>query len=116
VTRRLLDNAGRVWSTSSPALAERLFRPCMTDEVAEYAIRNMGYVEVTVRGHCAFVRFRATRVSPRTLDALDQYLRRQPIERVLLTNCDRPGPNHLLPPSLLKSMVEDNHGESYEKR
>jgi hypothetical protein len=108
--RQLLDNAGHVWSTRSPALAERLFRPCMTDEVAEYAIRNMGYVEVTVRGHCAYVRFRATRVSPRTLDALDRYLRRQAIERVALTNCGGQGPDRILPPSFLKPLVEDKSG------
>jgi hypothetical protein len=72
----------------SPRLAEHLGSSITGDALADYVVRNMGYVAAEASARSAHVRLRPAIAAPGALRAFLWWLRDQPLERVLLSTAE----------------------------
>jgi len=97
----LFDPAGRRWSPDAGGLGAVLCTDLRGEALANYVVRNMGYVALQVRNRSAHVCIRPSIVSQPALALVADYLRRFSVERVLLSIWYLGWQHHLLPASLV---------------
>ncbi len=85
----LFDDRGEMWDAASRQLASELCASISGTELANYAIRNLGYVSVSENNGSVRVRLRPAAVSPIAFSALCYYLMDRRPERIVLSRLDR---------------------------
>jgi hypothetical protein len=81
----LFDDQGDTWDATSRKLANALCASIAGTELANYAIRNLGYIAVSESNGSVRVRLRPAVVSQMAFSALLYWLHDRLIERVLLS-------------------------------
>jgi hypothetical protein len=85
----LFDDRGDVWDAASHRLADALGASIGGAELADYAIRNLGYVAVSENGGSVRVRLRPAAISPIAFSALLYWLNDRPLDRILISFLER---------------------------
>ncbi|HJZ43275.1 MAG TPA: hypothetical protein VJ233_06115 [Hyphomicrobiaceae bacterium] len=85
----LFDDRGEKWDATSRSLASALCASISGAELANYAIRNLGYVSVSESNGSVRVRLRPAAVSPIAFSALCYYLMDRKPERIVLSRLER---------------------------
>jgi hypothetical protein len=85
----LFDDRGEVWDAMSHGLAHALSASIGGSELANYAIRNLGYVAVSEGNGSARIRLRPAAASPIALSALIYWLNDRPLDRILISFLER---------------------------
>jgi hypothetical protein len=85
----LFDDRGEAWDASSHRLASALSASISGAELANYAIRNLGYVSVSESNGSVRIRLRPAAVSPVAFSALCYYLMDRKPERIVLSRLER---------------------------
>jgi hypothetical protein len=85
----LFDDRGEMWEATSGRLASELCASISGTELADYAIRNLGYVSVSESNGSVRVRLRPAAVSPIAFSALCYYLMDRKPERIVLSRLER---------------------------
>lgn len=84
----LFDDKGDLWNAKARSLAEALGASLSADELAKYAVRNLGFIAAAEQEDSVSLRLRPAVVSPTALGALMYWLHDRPIARVLLSFLD----------------------------
>jgi hypothetical protein len=84
----LFDDRGEAWDASSHRLAGALSASISGAELANYAIRNLGYVSVKESNGSVRIRLRPAAVSPIAFNGLLYWLHDRQPERVLVSSLD----------------------------
>lgn len=92
----LFDDYGRVFSSQSRELRDRLDALQLGEGFIDYVVRNLGFVSAEVSGEVVLVYMRPSRVAPRALGALLYWLGDRPQARVVLRCNDVGGATHIL--------------------
>jgi hypothetical protein len=94
----VFDHRGRAWDPRAPRLAQHLGSSISGEVLADYTVRNMGYVAVAAFERSMHVRLRPAIAAPGALGALLVWLQERPVERILLSTFED-GWSHALMPS-----------------
>ena len=81
----LFDDRGEAWDAGSTRLAEALQSSIMGEELANYTVRNLGFVAVSEDDRAARIRVRPTVVSPVAFSALLYWLHDSAKDRYVLS-------------------------------
>src|SRR5882672_10843295 len=73
-TRRLIDQKGRVWTHPAPGLGEALGYPNPDFDLWNFAIRNLGAIEVALDGDGAVVTLRTATAHAQAVKATEDFL------------------------------------------
>jgi hypothetical protein len=84
----LFDDRGEAWDVGSTRLAEALQSSITGEELANYAVRNLGFVAVSEDDRAARIRLRPAVVSPIALSALLYWLHDHDKDRFVLSSLD----------------------------
>ena len=103
-THVVIDPNGLVWGRDEPALAELLLRPVVSEEVLDFVVCNLGYLDLRVGKNSARVHMRKTRVTPEAVWTLTRYLLMLGIGRALVTDPDEEL-SHIVPTKRLGTTV-----------
>ncbi|HZT47042.1 MAG TPA: hypothetical protein VFA64_03645 [Hyphomicrobiaceae bacterium] len=84
----LFDDMGDMWDAKSRSLAEALGASLSADQLAKYAVRNLGFIAASDNDGSISLRLRPAVVSQTALGALIYWLHDRPVERVLISCLD----------------------------
>jgi hypothetical protein len=102
--RVLLDDTGRGWDPAGGALAQSLDTHLRGNELVDYTIRNMGYLELASRKGSAHLRLRPTLVAQPALAAALLLLEEHAVERVFASVWNERWQDLLLPTAKFQSI------------
>jgi hypothetical protein len=86
VTTLIIDDGGRFTDAASSGLRSELHAWTLGDRFTDYAIRNLGFIELVTQPRAVRIKLRPAVTSPTAFAALMYWLADHPTPRVMLSH------------------------------